>query len=123
MKKFLLAVSCFAFMGATASFAQTSTTTSKDEVKIESTAPKTCSGHNMVSNSESPKSCCNSQNKTSCNGSTTMTSNDGGKKDCDPKTCDHKHDKKKNKDCKMEKNSTSCNTTNSNKNCCSGHKE
>ncbi len=132
MKKFLLAVSFFAFAGLTASYAQT-TTTKKEEVKVESTAPKTCSGTttapktcsggSTVNNTEAPKTCCSSSNKTSCSGTTTMTSADGGKTTCDPKTCDHKDKKKTSgkKGPKTQSNGSSCISPNSNKPCCSGH--
>lgn len=130
MKKMFFALAAFMFIGIVATQAQTSTTT-KEEVKVESTAPKTCSGHinseapktcSGTTTSTAPKTCCSSSKNTSCSGSTTMTSTDGGK--TDGVTTNNTDKDKKNS--KNKKNmSSNCTQSPNNKTCCShseGHK-
>lgn len=130
MKKMFFALAAFMVIGVAASKAQTTNTT-KQEVKVESTTPKTCSGHSDANKtscsgnttSTAPKTCCSSSTNTSCSGSTTMTSTNGGKTE-NVKTCDHSNDSGK-KNSKNKKNMTSCNQSPNNKTCCSqseGHK-
>jgi hypothetical protein len=121
MKKILLAIAFIAFIGTSASLAQTTST--KEEVKVEGTTKKSCSGSTTKTcsgstvNAGGTKSCCSSGTKTSCSGQTTMTSTDAGKTG-DSLTTDDKGSKK-NKKSKKQCNGTSSNGAK--KPCCSGH--